>query len=101
MTIDKKTDDGIVTLSLAGWMDTQNAPLLADAVCGLEKEARHLVLDFINLEYTSSAGIRCVNIVQMTSLFLNFFETYRKHSDIIMLLCVCGECLNVFHYSFG
>ena len=54
----KKTDDGIVTLSLAGWMDAQNAPLLADAVSELDNETRHLVLDFKDLEYTSSAGIR-------------------------------------------
>ena len=58
MTIDKKTDGGDVTLSLIGWMDTQNAPLLAEAIGELDEETRHLVLDLKNLEYTSSAGIR-------------------------------------------
>ncbi len=59
MTIDKKAEgDNCVVLSLNGWMDTQNAPLLAAAVDEAGDGISALVLDMSALEYTSSAGIR-------------------------------------------
>ena len=58
MTIDKKTDGNNVELFLSGWMDTQNAPMLASAISELDDTTEHLLLDMTSLEYTSSAGIR-------------------------------------------
>ena len=45
-------------LYLEGWMDTSNAPLLAQALNELDDSVEQLVLDMAKLEYTSSAGIR-------------------------------------------
>ena len=46
------------SLYLEGWMDTSNAPLLAQALNELDDGVEHLVLDMAKLEYTSSAGSR-------------------------------------------
>ena len=43
---------------LNGWLDTQNAPLLEEALKTLECDTEHLTLDMTGLEYCSSAGIR-------------------------------------------
>ena len=58
MTIEKKVTGNTVELSLNGWMDTQSAPVLAEALSRLGPETEKLVLDLSGLEYTSSAGIR-------------------------------------------
>ena len=58
MTVEKKINGDSAELTLKGWMDTQNAPLLAAAVDELGPEIKNLALDLSGLEYTSSAGIR-------------------------------------------
>ena len=59
MTITKKTESGKITLELEGRLDTNTAPSLEqeikDSVTG---EIRELVLDFRELQYISSAGLR-------------------------------------------
>ena len=58
MTIEKTMDGSTAVLRLEGWLDTQNAPVLAEALNGLDDGAEKLVLDLEKLEYISSAGIR-------------------------------------------
>jgi anti-anti-sigma factor len=58
MTIEKTMDGDTAILHLDGWLDTQNAPLLAEALNGLDDGVKKLVLDMKKLEYISSAGIR-------------------------------------------
>ena len=58
MTIEKEVSGSCATLTLNGWMDTENAPQLAVAVDALAPDVESLVLDMAGLEYMSSAGIR-------------------------------------------
>ncbi len=58
MTIEKKIDGSTTVLCLEGWMDTQNATVLAQALKDVDDGTEHLVFDMAKLEYTSSAGIR-------------------------------------------
>jgi anti-anti-sigma factor len=58
MTIEKTVNGNETMLKLEGWMDTQGAPMLEQALGELGTEVKHLVLDLKGLEYTSSAGIR-------------------------------------------
>ncbi len=58
MTIEKTVNGTEATLKIEGWMDTQSAPMLEQALKELETEVKHLVLDLSGLEYISSAGIR-------------------------------------------
>ena len=58
MNIEKEVKGSTAVLYLEGWMDTANAPVLAQALNGLDDIVEQLVLDMAKLEYTSSAGIR-------------------------------------------
>ena len=56
MTVEKKLEDGTLTFSVSGRLDTNTAPeleseLKTDGVTGI-------VFDFSSLEYISSAGLR-------------------------------------------
>lgn len=56
MTIDKKLNDGKLTLAVTGRLDTNTSPELEAAVKldGVEE----LVFDFAGLEYIASSGLR-------------------------------------------
>ncbi len=55
----KKEDKGNCTeLFLNGWLDALNAPTLATELNELSPETDSLILDFTELEYISSAGVR-------------------------------------------
>ena len=60
MTIDKKTNGTELEMTLTGRLDTTTAPMfeaeITNSISGVEK----LVLNFENLDYISSAGLRVV-----------------------------------------
>ena len=58
MEIITKTEGNKATMEISGWLDTQTAPQLGEALSGLEDSITSLVFDFTNLEYISSAGLR-------------------------------------------
>lgn len=66
MTIEKITNGTELTVKLAGRLDTTTAPelevALKDSYAGVDK----LVLDFAELEYLSSAGLRVLLGAQKT-----------------------------------
>ena len=60
MQINKTQNDSNLTLALAGRLDTNTAPSL-EAELGANLEGvTSLVLDFADLEYISSAGLRVI-----------------------------------------
>lgn len=87
MTIDKKLDGSTAVLSLNGWMDTQNASELANALNELENGIEHLVLDLAKLEYTSSAGIRQI------------VAAHKQMNGALTLVHVPPEVMNVLHMT--
>ena len=64
MTIEKNLNGTELTITIAGRLDTTTAPQLEaefkQSINGIEK----LVLDFANLEYLSSAGLRVLLAAQ-------------------------------------
>ncbi len=58
MEITSTTNAGTTTIAIKGWLDTSTAPNLARAVEQIGPDCKELVLDFTNLEYISSAGLR-------------------------------------------
>lgn len=58
MNIEKTELDGVVTLKLEGWLDTQAAAELQEQIEALDAGTSALILDLSALEYTSSAGLR-------------------------------------------
>ena len=57
MGIQKTINDGIITIKIIGRLDTSNSTQLDEEVKEL-KEDDKLILDFSELEYLSSVGLR-------------------------------------------
>ena len=60
MEIRKTFDGAKAVFAVEGWLDTQTAPELGSALKELGDDVAELELDFTQLEYISSAGIRQV-----------------------------------------
>lgn len=86
MTINKKNENNIVTFSLAGRLDTITAPDLEASF--QEETSKNIVMDFSQLEYISSAGLRVLLKIQKTvqssgSLIIrNVSDTIKEVLDI-------------------
>ena len=65
MTIEKNLNGTELTLTIVGRLDTTTAPILEQEVKELGGVTK-LVLDFANLEYISSAGLRILLGAQKT-----------------------------------
>ncbi|MGN0180458.1 MAG: STAS domain-containing protein [Monoglobaceae bacterium] len=60
MNIEKKAENGNVTLKIEGRLDTTTAPELERALDEVLEGAKELVFDMNGLEYISSAGLRVI-----------------------------------------
>ena len=61
MEITEQKSAGVVTLRLAGRLDTTTAPAFEDKILGrIESGERHVVIDLAQLDYISSAGLRVI-----------------------------------------
>ena len=58
MTINKSQNGSTLVIALEGRLDTMTAPELEAELNASLKDAEALVMDFTNLEYISSAGLR-------------------------------------------
>ncbi len=58
MTIDKKLDGTKLTLAVGGRLDTTTAPMLSEELEASLDGVEELALDFNDLDYISSAGLR-------------------------------------------
>ena len=83
MTIEKITHGSTVELKLSGWLDTQTAPQLEAEVNALDADVTALTLDFTELEYISSAGLRQI------------VAAYKKMKGALTLRHVSEEIMNV------
>lgn len=83
MTIEKNIEGTTACLKLNGWLDTQTAPQLEEEIAALESNITALILDFAELEYISSAGMR-----QLVS-------AYKKMNGELTLRNVSAEVMSV------
>ena len=58
MTMEKKIENGNVTLTITGRLDTTSAPELEKTLDTILDGTKELVFDLTGLEYISSAGLR-------------------------------------------
>lgn len=58
MTINKIPNGTTLTIEIIGRLDTGTAPQLEEEINVADDDIKTLVLDFSNLEYISSAGLR-------------------------------------------
>ena len=60
MTIEKKIENGNVTIKVSGRLDTTTAPELEAALDEVLENTKELIFNLENLEYISSAGLRVI-----------------------------------------
>ena len=60
MTMEKKIENGNVTLTITGRLDTTTAPELEKTIDNVLDGTKELVFDMTGLEYISSAGLRVI-----------------------------------------
>ena len=58
MNITTTADGSTTTIAVEGWLDTNTSPELAAVLQDLDDDCESLVIDFADLEYISSAGLR-------------------------------------------
>lgn len=89
MEITSKREEGKVTMEITGWLDTQTAPQLGEALSQLDDSVTSLVFDFSKLEYISSAGLRQV------------VTAYKKMAgkDGFKIINVSNEVFDVFRLT--
>ena len=66
MNIKSKKEDKKTTVMISGRVDTNTAPELLEFLKGAMPGVEELVLDFKELEYISSAGLRVILFAQKT-----------------------------------
>ena len=66
MTITKKQNGAALELALSGWLDNKTAPELEEVLSAGLKDVAELTLDFAELNYISSAGLRVLLSAQKT-----------------------------------
>ncbi len=89
MEITSKREESKVTMEITGWLDTQTAPQLGEALSQLDDNVTSLVFDFSKLEYISSAGLRQVVVA------------YKKMAgkDGFKIINVSNEVFDVFRLT--
>lgn len=89
MEITSKREESKVTMEITGWLDTQTAPQLGEALSQLDDSVTSLVFDFSKLEYISSAGLRQV------------VTAYKKMAgkDGFKIINVSNEVFDVFRLT--
>ena len=90
MTIKQKTENGTQTFTLEGSLNSVTAKDYSNALSALDKSVKKLVLDFDNLEYISSAGIR--QILETSRLCGNLGIDFQ-------IINVNNSVMDVFHIT--
>ena len=81
MNIEKKLDNGRLTLKVDGRLDTNTSPDLEEAV--KLDGVTEIVFDFAGLEYVSSAGLRILMAAQKAMMACGGKMSVRNPNDIV------------------
>lgn len=97
MNISKTVENGKVTIKPDGWLDMASSPELGSVIESVE-EAESIVLDFENVEYMSSAGLRQVIAANKKAKSLNAeFEVVNVGTEVmnIFKMTVIDKKINI------
>lgn len=89
MDINVKNENNVVSVALSGRLDTTTAPAFESKLSEFITTANELVLDFSNLDYVSSAGLR---------VLLSAQKEMNKHGNM-KLTNVKEEVMEVFEIT--
>ncbi len=87
MEITSTTNGTTTTIALNGWLDTNSAPSFSAELEKLDPACEALVLDFTELEYISSAGLRSLVVA------------HKKVSGNLTIKNASPEVMQVLHMT--
>lgn len=87
MKIEVKKEDKKLTIALKGRLDTTTAPELEKTVNDSLEDITELSMDFLELEYLSSAGLR---------VLLNASKAMKKKDGAMVICNVNEDIMEVF-----
>lgn len=90
MTIEKTQNGSVLCLALQGRLDTTTAPQLETEISGSIAGVTDLRLDFANLEYISSAGLRVLLATQKIMNQQGSMVISNANSDILEVFDITG-----------
>ena len=90
MEIITKIEGNKATMEISGWLDTQTAPQLGDALSELDDSITSLVFDFANLEYISSAGLRQVIVAYKKMASKDGFKIINVSDEVYDVFSLTG-----------
>lgn len=92
MTIDKKLNGTELTIALTGRLDTITAPQLENELKASLDGVEKLALDFAELDYLSSAGLRVLLAAQKTMNKQGSMVVRNVNETIAEIFDVTGFC---------
>lgn len=90
MTINKNKNGNTLTVNIIGRVDTTTAPQLEQALKAEYEDCSELVLDFAEVEYISSAGLRVLLSSQKVMSKKGGMKLVNVSSDIMEIFDVTG-----------
>lgn len=90
MNIEKKLEDGALTIAVSGRLDTATAPQLDEELKASIDDVETLVMDLTDLEYISSAGLRVLLSAQKTMNKQGTMEVIGVNDAVMEIFEVTG-----------
>ena len=84
MIINEKLENGTLTITLEGRLDTATSPQFQEVLSPAFDEAKEVILDFSGLAYVSSAGLRVLLMGQKAAQAKEASMKIRGVSEDIM-----------------
>ena len=93
MQIISKKEDNRIVLIISGRLDKINAPTLQAEILNAFKSTKHLTLDFKDVDYASSAGLRTLLIGHKTATSKGgSLELCNVNKSVMEVLSIVGFC---------
>lgn len=90
MKYELKQNGGELTVTVEGRLDTASAPELEKALEPVLKDTDHIIFDFSNLDYVSSAGLRVISYAHMNMRMGGTTKAIHCNSVVKQVLEVTG-----------
>lgn len=90
MNINKVKNNGTLTIEISGRIDTTTAPALEQELKGSYEGVTELILDFAEVEYISSAGLRVLLSAQKVMNQQGSMKLIHVGGDIMEIFEVTG-----------
>lgn len=90
MNIEQTNNNGIVTLAISGRLDTSTSPQLEEKLESILNDTGELVLDFAELAYISSAGLRVLLKAQKSMQAKGSMKLINVNEEVMEIFEITG-----------